>query len=183
MRAADLRVAGGAALTTLVAGFLALSPTWVTAGAPALRAEVSRPVLAAEGLEVSVKPLADKVGAGEAPVISVTIQNKGARTARVPVHLAMRRAAFSQPMARMAPIPVEVWKHQLDVNLARGEKKSFVLVTGAKLARGDSASFSARIGKQSRDLASVYTDPPAQGLELLLAPMPWAADPVAQANR
>jgi len=99
---------------------------------------IDRPTLHLEGCEIVLATDRGQYEAGDVPRLELLATNPTDQPVAVTVALQMLATAPMSPMARVMPMPEEIWKHDHLIELKPGEKKTIPVEPDLKLPKDKS---------------------------------------------
>jgi len=139
------------AAATMGLTLAALWPASLSANAPAKadgpKRKIPIPTLIVDGCKLTLQPAVAKYQPNDCPELVLKAVNPTDKPVTFEAMVFMMSMGTPSRMARMIPMPKEVWKESCEVSLAPGATRIVRLPTGTKIAAGQTISFRLAVGK------------------------------------
>ncbi len=159
----DACVVAGAAAFTAACVLAVAGPRVAVAEGEAKATPVTRPVLKAEGVVLSLVTDKAKYEPGEKPTLTLTMVNTRDIDVSLEAVLTMLSTEPASWGSRRMPRPTEAWRRECALKLAPGETKEFEIATDKALAAGLAVMFNLQVGKNTLTAARLTV--PGAGAE------------------
>jgi len=140
MRVRNLTTIVASAAATMVLTLTLFGPDRVGADkqSDVIPPEITHPTLTLDTCNVVLTTDRPQYKAGDVPKLTLQVINKTDKPLKQMVVLRLQASAPSSPLSRIAVLPEEVWKRDVLVDLAPGEKKTLDVDLDLKLPEGKS---------------------------------------------
>ncbi len=161
MRKRDLAVIAGAAVVTMIAASLVLSP--LRPATAETRKQVQRPVtpsLTVDGVTYTLKLKQDAYQAGDQATLILKAVNATDKLMNVRPRVRMQMIGLGGMVSRrMIAVPKEVWSRECIIELIAGGTQTMELAPKRKLQAGSVVYFAIQVGRKSLARALTFSVP------------------------
>lgn len=140
MKCKDVLAVAAVAAVTMVFTLVAFGPSGVGAGddVQAVKAEITRPKLASQGCEFTLKTDKPAYQPGETPTFELSAANPTDKPVETAVWINVTASSPRDMLSRMPIMPKPIWIHETKLTLQPGETKTASVTADIILPAGQS---------------------------------------------